>query len=176
MIGTQIGWLVVLEKVRVPYPKSRRGPFYRCECRRCGNNAYIAASGDLNTGRIRSCGCYRNSLDFAEAHVVHGHSRRNTIGRSRTYNIWCGIKKRCNNPNTENAYWYKDITLSPEWHSFEAFLSDMGECPEGLEIDRIDNTRGYEKGNCRWTTHKENCQNRRNSRHQRGKGDGSELS
>lgn len=39
-------------------------------------------------------------------------------------------------------------------------LRDMGECPDGLEIDRIDNNKGYEPGNCRWATHQQNCQNR----------------
>lgn len=46
---------------------------------------------------------------------------------------------------------------------FENFLSDMGECPPHLEIDRINNDGHYEKENCRWVTHKENCNNRRNN-------------
>jgi hypothetical protein len=61
--------------------------------------------------------------------------------------------------------WYKDknITIDPEWTvSFEAFFRDMGECTEGMTLDRLDGTKGYYKENCRWITQKE--QNRNNPR------------
>jgi hypothetical protein len=40
----------------------------------------------------------------------------------------------------------------------------MGERPEGLDLDRINNDGNYEPSNCRWVTHKENCQNQSRSR------------
>lgn len=47
-----------------------------------------------------------------------------------------------------------------EWrNSFERFLADMGEKPKGKTLDRIDNNRGYEPGNCRWATPKEQSLN-----------------
>lgn len=52
-----------------------------------------------------------------------------------------------------------------EWLKFESFLGDMGEAPADMQLDRTDNNKGYEPGNCRWVTSKTNNRNRRNNRH-----------
>ncbi len=157
LANIRIHKLLVIEPVR----RSRRGVFWRCVCD-CGNEDYIATSGDLRSGRIQSCGCWRNSQEFADARVVHGHRRQNKGDTSRTYHAWADMKKRCDSSTAQNSKWYyeKGITYAPRWAFFENFLADMGECPEGLELDRIDNGGNYELGNCRWVTHKENCENR----------------
>jgi hypothetical protein len=87
------------------------------------------------------------------------HGKRKT----RAYHIWKGIKHRCLNPQSKS---YKDyggrgIIVCDRWLDFVNFYADMGDPPEGLEIDRIDNSRGYEPSNCRWVTRKANCHNRR---------------
>lgn len=163
MINQFFGAIQVIEKIAVPKGKTaRRGPFYRCLCTRCGNTQYIATSGDLRTGRIKSCGCYRDSQEFADAKVTHGHRRQQKGVTSRTYSAWCEMKKRCNNYRNANYEWYggRGITYDKSWEHYENFLADMGEVPEGLELDRIDNNGNYSKDNCRWTTHKINCNNR----------------
>lgn len=82
---------------------------------------------------------------------------------SPTYNTWRGIIGRCENPNQSvyQAYGAKGITMCPRWReSFSAFLSDMGERPPGTSLDRIDNSRGYEPGNCRWASPEQQARNR----------------
>ena len=93
---------------------------------------------------------------------------------TKLYNIWCMMKRRCNN-KTHPAYkWYgaRGIKVCDEWNDSTPFrewaLSNGYE--EGLELDRIDNNGNYEPDNCQWVTHKENtaCGKRRNTRNNSG--------
>lgn len=83
-----------------------------------------------------------------------------------TYTCWLNMKDRCNNKNNINYRHYggRRITVCKRWNKFENFLKDMGEKPEGLTLDRIDNNKGYYKDNCRWTNWKQQNNNRREKR------------
>lgn len=90
--------------------------------------------------------------------ATHGHSR------GATYTSWVEMNRRCkDDPACRDYARYagRGITVCERWRNdFAAFLSDMGERPgRGYSIDRIDNNRGYEPGNCRWATR---VQQRRN--------------
>jgi len=93
--------------------------------------------------------------------VKHGHTINGK--NTKTYNIWHDIRQRCYNPNNKR---YKDyggrgIKACVRWNRFKNFLADMGECPDSLVMDRINNNGNYEPSNCRWTDIKTSNRNKR---------------
>ena len=83
--------------------------------------------------------------------------------RSPTYNSWQAMKKRCLNKKHKGYkdYGEKGITICDEWiDSHQNFKKDMGEKPENHSLDRIDNSIGYSKENCKWSTITEQNRNR----------------
>ena len=60
--------------------------------------------------------------------------------------------------------YYVGITICESWGKFANFLSDMGERPEGMTLDRVNNAGNYEPSNCRWATKGEQRRNRRDVR------------
>lgn len=150
LTGTRFGRLVaVTEEYRSGY----RG--YICVCD-CGETKWVNIS-PLKSGRQKSCGCYRR-INSKAIRTTHG-----MVG-TLTYKAWGSMLQRCYNTHstTFNRYGAMGITTSEEWRTFENFYSDMGDCPPGKTLDRVDNSKGYCKDNCRWATRKEQGNNRTN--------------
>lgn len=87
---------------------------------------------------------------------------------THTYKCWSEMVYRCK--KSGKKYWFeKGIVVCDRWKKFKNFLEDMGEGAKNLSIDRIDNSKGYCKENCRWATSTQQARNRGNNKILNGK-------
>ena len=153
--GERYGRLTVVEeadpKIRSCGRRRRR---VACKCD-CGNEVVVLLQS-LRNGDNVSCGCF--STDRKTKHGQY---------KSRTYGTWHSMTQRCLNSRHQAfaSYGGRGISVCRRWmNSFEAFLQDMGEQPNGLQLDRINNDGNYEPENCRWVTRSEQQRNTRANR------------
>lgn len=151
LVGQKIGRLKVVSRVQGVKPAR-----YLCLCE-CGTQTDVQAS-NLYSEQVKSCGCWK-----ADFNKTHGHTTHTT--QSRTYTCWKNIRKRCysENHNSYKNYGALGIRVAERWHTFENFLADMGEMPAGHSIERKDNKKDYEPGNCLWIPRSKQNRNKRNT-------------
>jgi len=153
-IGRQFGRLTISGSAE------RIGPYtwVPCKCS-CGKLTSIRTSV-LKLGDTNSCGCLHTER-LVQINSKHGEYR------TRLNYIWNSMIQRCT--NSRHGAWAnyggRGITVSEEWASFEPFSrwAISNGYKDDLQIDRIDNNKGYSPNNCRWVTASRNCRNRRNT-------------
>lgn len=136
-IGDLFGKLTVTAIVR------RNGRGYAvCDCS-CGTKNHTVRIDVLKKGNSRSCGCL-----ITETFTTHG------LSKHPLYATWQNMRRRCSDSKLASDkanYIDRNITVCERWHDVTKFIEDMYPTYEtGLLLDRIDNNKGYEPGNCRW--------------------------
>ena len=135
--------------------KDKRGKLlYECKCD-CSNISIVLGE-HLRSGHSKSCGCLKSQLSKEKA-TTHGMSK------TTTYKSWCHVLERCNNLKDKAYFDYggRGIKVCKRWLKFENFFEDMGIKPKGYTIERIDNSLGYFKENCKYATPLEQSRNKR---------------
>lgn len=87
----------------------------------------------------------------------------NQENKDRTLAVWNAMIARCTNPLSAayKDYGGRGIKVGMRWRKYENFLADMGPAPDGLTLERINNSKGYNPKNCIWATIKVQAINKR---------------
>jgi hypothetical protein len=117
----------------------------------CGHTSedfiYVAKKAKGEPGYCPAC---RSWMSWSNRNKSHGKCS------TRTYKIWAQMRQRTS-PGRQligSCYEQGSVACFEEWSTFEAFHRDMGDCPPGMTLDRINNKEGYKASNCRWASRK----------------------
>ena len=125
----------------------------------CGTEKEVYIE-NIRRGKSLSCGCHRTVVTAMRT-TTHGRS-----GKTKEYKSWAHMKGRCLNPKDAafKDYGGRGIKICERWLTFENFFADMGPCPVGYSIERIDVNGDYEPSNCKWLDRRHQARNTRATR------------
>lgn len=156
--------LTVIQRApKKTYPSGETREAWTCRCE-CGKVLDVTGHCLLR-GNTRSCGCLQKQTmtENLSHSLAHGEAAKNR--ETPEYRTWLSMRRRCFDPTSDKYHLYggRGISVDSRWHSFAAFLEDMGRKPSPRHsIDRYPNNNGnYEPGNVRWATAIEQARNKR---------------
>lgn len=134
-----------------------------CDCK-CGNKDIKVPIKSLLSDNTKTCGCYNLEL-IQERNHKHGGAVRGQ--KSKLYNAWVEMRRRCNTVTCKSYknYGGRGISVCAEWNDFKNFKTwalNNGYI-EGYTIERIDVNGNYEPKNCTWITKNLQSRNRTTS-------------
>lgn len=143
-VGERYGKITVLRRTE---HRTHGQIIWECKCD-CGTILLIP-SGDLRD-RVACKPC---------------SSRKHGGCGTRAYKIWENMLSRCLNPNATgySEYGGRGITVCDRWLDFSIFREDMGNPPEGLTIERLNNNGSYNRKNCIWASCHVQSRNKRSN-------------
>lgn len=160
--GQRFSRLVVVELA--PSKNGKRTWLCKCDC----GNISMVWTQNLRSGNVRSCGCLARETSakgMRKMNTTHG------MCYTPTHRSWRNMLYRCTSPSDPSYARYGAIGITvcarwtePDGQGFLNFLSDLGERPKGMTLDRIDNAKGYDPTNCRWATPTMQMNNRSTTR------------
>ncbi len=157
LTGVRFGRRTIIDQRLIdeskPIRKANISVLCRCDC---GKESWINLMRIRGNKRLQCRHCVNlkhGETCRGEVNLWKGEKRNHTI----TYRKWHSMMARVTHFET-----YKKLGVCDRWKEYLNFKADMGECPDNrLQLDRIDNQKGYFPGNCRWVTSKQNLDNRR---------------
>ncbi len=137
-------------------PSGCRRMVYLCRCE-CKTFSWVQGGNLTGQHPVKSCGCLQTEVwdDLKANGRTHG------MRQTRTYQIWANAVARGRGSEQKEKYFDRGIRVCRRWLKFENFFADMGDCPDRMSIDRIDNNKGYNPKNCRYATYSQQARNTR---------------
>ena len=150
--GTKVGKLTVIEEAEpLILPSGIKARKVKCQCD-CGNIKYVLLLHFIRN-RTNSCGCIRK--------------KKGGLSSTKVYRIYRAMNERCDGKTKDSLrYLGRGISVCDEWKKdYKLFIywALKNGYQEGLQIDRIDNNKGYSPENCRWVTPLQNANNKENT-------------
>lgn len=121
-------------------------------------------------GVSKSCvaSAYRQGNLYHGYRIIKPVSENDIYGDKRLRKIWESMHERCEYEKHVQYHNYggRGISVCDEWDEYIPFAkwAFSNGYSDGFSIDRIDTNGNYEPDNCRWSTMKEQANNKRTNR------------
>lgn len=162
--GDVFGNLTIIEETEKYYWMDKRGVtrskrMFNCLCS-CGNTTKVSIE-HLRSGHTKSCGCLQ-AISAQELNTEHGNYTV-PLGNYKNpmLNRWKSMVQRCAKNHNYLRLEHSQKLLTDFKYFCDYINKELGDCPEGMSLDRKDNNLGYIEGNLRWATRIQQADNTR---------------